>query len=75
MKKILPCLIAALLLTVASCSQNTAGRTSSARAAYGTPETFRAHMKKNQKSKKKAGKAAKKKRTVDPKQPYRRLPM
>jgi hypothetical protein len=77
MKKILHYSIVTLLLAgLGSCAGTQANaRTSSARAAYGNPAPFKSHVRKNKKAKRKALKAGKRKRTANPKQPYRMLPM
>jgi hypothetical protein len=71
-------LIAGFLLTgcgTAAQAQTRAAQTSSARAAYGNPAPFKAHVKKNQRSKKKAQRSARRKRVMQRSTPYRRLPM
>lgn len=66
MKLLFQVMILAVMLVVSGCSVHRAHRTSSARAAYGdgVPD-FKAHKKKNQKRKKKARSAAKRKNVRD----------
>jgi type IV pilus biogenesis protein CpaD/CtpE len=64
-----------LATALAGCAQSGAAQTSSARAAYGTPAPFKAHVKKNKKTKKKALKSARRRKVATSKEPYRRLPM
>lgn len=75
MSKIFQSIIVVFVLAIlASCAQGSS-QTSSARAAYGDPAPFKAHVKKNNKKKKDAQKAAKKQKAVRSGRPYQRLPM
>jgi hypothetical protein len=56
-------------------AQTRDAQTSSARAAYGNPAPFKAHVKKNNRSKRKARKSARRKQSMQKTTPYRRLPM
>lgn len=73
------CLIVSWFLIMASIfpvhAQTRAAQTSSARAAYGNPAPFKAHVKKNRKAKKKAVKMARRRKVRMSNEPYRRLPM